>query len=64
MPKTHRSTKNLRDHLKKDLEIEGDDIPKIEALEEAAREHQDTYMIASDLEDSEQRSIVGTREQP
>jgi hypothetical protein len=34
------------------------------ALREAAREHSDTYLVATDLEDDDQRtSSAGTREQ-
>lgn len=46
-------------------EIEGDDIPNQRALREAAREHADTYLVSTDLEDDDQRSASpGTREQP
>jgi hypothetical protein len=44
--------------------IEGDDLASPRALREAAREHSDTYLVASDLEDDDQRSNAnGTREQ-
>ncbi|APO79368.1 hypothetical protein AM571_PC01637 (plasmid) [Rhizobium etli 8C-3] len=46
-------------------EIEGDDIPRLEALREAAREHTDAFVVATDLEDADQREAApGTREQP
>jgi len=45
--------------------VEGDDIANPRALKEAARQHADTYIVASDLEDDDQRtSSAGTREQP
>lgn len=45
--------------------IEGNDIASPRALREAARQHTDTYIVASDLEDDDQRtSPAGTREQP
>ena len=37
-------------------EIEGDDIISNRARREAAREHSDTYLVKSDLEDDDQRS--------
>ncbi|AJD44640.1 DUF2934 domain-containing protein [Rhizobium sp. SEMIA 4085] len=46
-------------------EIEGDDLPSLDALREAAREHTDAFLIATDLEDADQREAApGTREQP
>jgi hypothetical protein len=46
-------------------EIEGDDQPNLAALREAAREHTDTFMVKTDLEDADQREAApGTREQP
>ncbi|MDM9625338.1 DUF2934 domain-containing protein [Rhizobium sp. S152] len=45
--------------------IEGDDVPNLGALREAAREHNDAFVVASDLEDADQREASpGTREQP
>ena len=51
---------------KADLQtIEGDDLASPRAMREAAREHSDTYMVATDLEDDDQRTNAnGTREQP
>lgn len=47
------------------LTVEGDDIANPRALKEAARQHTDAYIVASDLEDDDQRtSSAGTREQP
>ncbi|MBB3595893.1 hypothetical protein FHX08_006313 [Rhizobium sp. BK529] len=46
-------------------ELEGNDVPKLDALREAAREHADSYMVKSDLEDADQREATpGVREQP
>ncbi|MEF0941214.1 DUF2934 domain-containing protein [Rhizobium sp. BR 362] len=51
-------------HLDK-AEIEGDDVPKLDALREAASEHTDTFLVKSDLEDADIRTAApGTREQP
>ena len=44
--------------------IEGDDLANPRAMREAAREHSDTYLVATDLEDDDQRTNEnGTREQ-
>ncbi|GAA3074636.1 hypothetical protein GCM10010520_22200 [Rhizobium viscosum] len=41
-----------------------DDLPNLAAQREAAREHGDTYVVAADLEDTDQREAwPGTREQ-
>ena len=56
--KAAERVKNLDDAL-----AETGDTPE-NVLQEAAREHQDTYIVKSDLEDADQRSIPGTREQP
>lgn len=46
-------------------EIEGDDMPNLAALREAARQHTDTFIVKSDLEDADQREATpGMREQP
>ncbi len=46
-------------------EIEGDDVPNLAALREAARQHSDTYLVKTDLEDADQREATpGMREQP
>jgi hypothetical protein len=51
-------------HLDK-TEIEGDDVPNLDALREAAREHTDAFLVKSDLEDADIRTAApGTREQP
>lgn len=48
-----------------DAMIEGGDIPKLSAQREAIREHRDTFLIESDLEDADQREAApGVREQP
>lgn len=44
--------------------IEGDDVPNLEALREAARQHTDAFIVKTDLEDADQREVPGTREQP
>ena len=46
-------------------EIEGDDRPNLAALREAARQHTDTFLVKTDLEDADQREATpGMREQP
>ncbi|MXO02267.1 DUF2934 domain-containing protein [Shinella zoogloeoides] len=46
-------------------EIEGDDQPNLAALREAARQHTDTFLVKTDLEDADQREATpGMREQP
>lgn len=41
-----------------------DDIPNLAARREAARDHSDSYLVDTDLEDAEQREASpGTREQ-
>ncbi|EPE96275.1 DUF2934 domain-containing protein [Rhizobium grahamii] len=46
-------------------QLEGDDVPNLAALREATREHTDTFIVKSDLEDAEQREATpGMREQP
>ena len=48
-----------------DEEIEGDDKPNLAALREAARQHNDTFIVKTDLEDADQREATpGMREQP
>jgi hypothetical protein len=45
--------------------LEGDDIPNLAALREAARDHTDTFIVATDLIDADQREATpGMREQP
>lgn len=45
--------------------LEGDDVPSLAALREAAREHSDTFLVAADLIDADQREATqGMREQP
>jgi hypothetical protein len=47
-----------------DTREEGE-VPNLAALREAAREHTDTYMVATDLIDADQREATpGMREQP
>jgi Protein of unknown function (DUF2934) len=47
-----------------DGEIEGDDVADRGAMREAVRDHSDTFIVTSDLEDADQReSSPGTREQ-
>jgi hypothetical protein len=46
-------------------EIEGDDVPNLAALREAARQHNDVFLVKTDLEDADQREATpGMREQP
>jgi hypothetical protein len=48
-----------------ETEIEGDDVPRFDALREAVGEHTDPFLVESDLEDADQRTAApGTREQP
>jgi hypothetical protein len=54
-----------RDLLSKQDEILPDEIANIDARREAARQHADTYIVKTDLDDAEQREAApGTREQP
>lgn len=42
-----------------------DDLPNIEAVKEAARRHDDAFIVKSDLDDADEREVSpGTREQP
>lgn len=42
-----------------------DDLPNIEAEKEAVRQHDDAFVVKSDLEDADEREAApGTREQP
>jgi hypothetical protein len=44
---------------------DGDDVPNLAAVREAARQHTDAFVVASDLEDADQReATLGVREQP
>lgn len=46
-------------------EIGGDDVPDLDAIREAARQHTDAFLVKSDMEDAAQREAApGTREQP
>lgn len=48
-----------------DGEIEGDDVPNLAAMREAARQHTDVFIVKTDLEDADQREATpGMREQP
>jgi len=45
--------------------IEGDDLPRLDTLREAARQHTDAFIVTTDLEDADQREATpGVREQP
>jgi hypothetical protein len=45
--------------------LDGDDVPNLAAVREAARQHTDTFLVASDFEDADQREATpGVREQP
>ncbi|WP_064685221.1 DUF2934 domain-containing protein [Rhizobium bangladeshense] len=47
-----------------DARGETDNLPRLEALREASREHRDTFLVKTDLEDADQREASpGTREQ-
>ena len=50
---------------KGDGELGPDDEPRLDALREAKRQHSDTFLVPSDLEDVDQREAApGTREHP
>lgn len=45
-------------------EVKGDDVANLKAMREAAREHGDSFIVKSDLEDQDQREAApGTCEQ-
>lgn len=49
----------------KDLEIYPDESVSLRARRQAARQHEDAFIVATDLEDDDQRDAApGTREQP
>ncbi|NTZ89556.1 hypothetical protein [Agrobacterium tumefaciens] len=49
----------------KDGEIYPDETMNLRARRQAARQHEDTFIVATDLEDDDQRDAApGTREQP
>lgn len=50
---------------KGDGEVQPDDEPNLGALREAVRQHNDGFIVKTDLEDADQREAApGTREQP
>lgn len=49
----------------KDVEIYPDESVSLRARRQAARQHKDAFIVATDLEDDDQRDAApGTREQP
>lgn len=45
--------------------FDGHDVPNLAAVREAARQHTDAFIVASDLEDADQREATpAVREQP
>lgn len=49
----------------KDSEIYPDESTSLRARRQAARQHEDAFIVATDLEDDDQREAApGTREQP
>lgn len=49
----------------KDSEIDPDESINLRARRQAARQHEDAFIVATDLEDDDQRDAApGTREQP
>ncbi|MBP8939322.1 MAG: hypothetical protein KBG72_12620 [Agrobacterium sp.] len=49
----------------KDGEIYPDETMNLRARRQAARQHEDAFIVATDLEDDDQRDAApGTREQP
>ncbi|NTJ42689.1 hypothetical protein G6L28_08790 [Agrobacterium larrymoorei] len=46
-------------------EVEPDELINLRARKQAARQHEDAFIVATDLEDDDQRDAApGTREQP
>ncbi|MBB3320486.1 MULTISPECIES: DUF2934 domain-containing protein [unclassified Rhizobium] len=46
-------------------QLDSDDVPNLDALREAARQHRDVFIVKSDLEDADEREATpGVREQP
>ena len=53
---------DLKDHQQS---IEPDELVTLRARKQAARQHEDAFIVATDLEDDDQREAApGTREQP
>ena len=49
----------------KDVEMYPDESVSLRARRQAARQHEDAFIVATDLEDDDQRDAApGTREQP
>ncbi|SCB58530.1 Protein of unknown function [Rhizobium aethiopicum] len=60
----HRDHWTRAEHELDRLYGEADSPPRLEALREASREHRDTFLVKTDLEDADQREASpGTREQ-
>jgi hypothetical protein len=48
-----------------DSQTEPGDLPRLEAMREASRQHSDIFVVSSDMEDADEREASpGTREQP
>ena len=46
-------------------EVDPDELLSLRARKQAARQHEDAFIVATDLEDDDQRDAApGTREQP
>ncbi|WP_296100988.1 hypothetical protein [uncultured Agrobacterium sp.] len=46
-------------------EVDPDELISLRARKQAARQHEDAFIVATDLEDDDQRDAApGTREQP
>ncbi len=46
-------------------EMDADELTSLRARRQAARQHEDAFIVATDLEDDDQRDAApGTREQP
>ncbi len=46
-------------------ELDPDELTSLRARRQAARQHEDAFIVATDLEDDDQRDAApGTREQP
>lgn len=49
----------------KDQDVDPDELTSLRARRQAARQHEDAFIVSTDLEDDDQRDAApGTREQP
>ncbi|WP_296038263.1 hypothetical protein [uncultured Agrobacterium sp.] len=53
------------DLMQHQQEVDPDEMISLRARKQAARQHEDAFIVATDLEDDDQRDAApGTREQP